>query len=56
MNFDIYQLDGIETDGSYESEEALEKYQDDVLEEFSNSPEGKERLRIDLCKFTMKIS
>ncbi len=47
MNFDIYQLDGIETDGSYESEEALEKYHDDVLEKFSNSPEGKERLKAD---------
>ncbi len=47
MNFDIYQLDGIEPDGSYESEEAFEKYQDDVLEKFLNSHEGKERLKAD---------
>ena len=48
MKFDIYQLDGIEPDGNYDrSEEALEEYQDDVIEEFSNSPEGKERLKAD---------
>jgi len=47
MKFDIYQLDGIEPHGSHESEEALEEYQDYVIEEFSNSPEGKERLKGD---------
>ncbi len=38
MNFNINQLDKIEYDGSYESEEALEEYQDSVLEEFALSP------------------
>lgn len=47
MNFNINQLDKIEYDGSYESEEALEKYQDSVLEEFALSSEGKERLKAD---------
>lgn len=47
MNFNINQLDEIEYDGSNESEEALEEYQDSVLEEFSLSPEGKERIKAD---------
>ena len=47
MNFNINQLDKIEYDGSHESEEALENYQDSILEEFALSPEGKERLETD---------
>ncbi len=47
MNFNINQLDKIEYDGSHESEEALENYQDSILEEFALSQEGKERLETD---------
>lgn len=47
MNFNINQLDEIEYDGNNESEEALEEYQYSVLEEFSLSPEGKERIKAD---------
>lgn len=47
MNFNISQLDEVEYDGSYESEEALEQYQDSVLEEFALSFEGKERINAD---------
>jgi len=37
MKFNINQLDEVEYDGSYESEEALTQYQDSVLEEFALS-------------------
>lgn len=47
MNFNINQLDEIEYDGSHESEEALEKYQAFILEEFALSPEGQERIKAD---------
>ncbi len=45
MSFNINQLDEVEYDGSYESEEALTKYQDSVLEEFALSSEGKEQIK-----------
>jgi len=47
MNYDINWLDKIEYDGSSESEEALEKYQNFVLEEFALSPEGKAHIKTD---------
>ena len=47
MKFNINQLDEVEYDGSYESEEALTQYQDSVLEEFALSFEGKERIKAD---------
>jgi hypothetical protein len=47
MAFNINQLDEVEYDGSYESEEALTQYQDSVLEEFALSFEGKERIKAD---------
>jgi len=47
MNFNINQLDEIEYDGSNESEEALESYQDSVLEKFALSPEGQEHIKAD---------
>ncbi|MBF0469114.1 MAG: hypothetical protein HQK61_09565 [Desulfamplus sp.] len=47
MNFNINQLDEVEYDGSYESEEALAQYQDSVLEEFALSVQGKEHIKTD---------
>lgn len=47
MSFNIHQLDRIEADGSYESEKAFEDYQDALLEQFINSPEGQARLEAD---------
>ena len=40
MSFDIHELDEIEYDGSSEAEEALEEYQDSLIEKFIKSPEG----------------
>jgi len=47
INFNIHQLDKVEFDGSYESEEALEDYQSSILVEFELSSEGEERLKED---------
>ena len=41
MDFDIHEFDKIEYDGSSEAEEALEEYQDSLIEKFILSPEGK---------------
>ena len=41
MAFNIHELDEIEYDGTSETEEALEEYQDSLIEKFSISPEGK---------------
>lgn len=46
MTFDIHQLDGIDSYSS-QAEKALEEYQDALLEQFSNSPEGQARLQAD---------
>jgi hypothetical protein len=47
MSFNINQLDKMEYDGSHESEEVFQKYQDSVLEEFALSSEGKEHIKTD---------
>ena len=47
MSYDINWLDKIEYDGSSESEEALDKYQNFILEEFSLSAEGKAHIKVD---------
>ncbi len=41
MSFDIHELDEIEYDGSSEAEDALQEYQDSLIEAFIQSPEGK---------------
>ncbi len=48
MAFDIHQLDGIDRDAYDEAaEDALEKYQDALIEQFVQSPEGRARLQAD---------
>ncbi len=44
MDFDIHQLDGVAPD-SDGAEAALEEYQNALLQRFSESPEGQERLQ-----------
>lgn len=46
MTLDIHQLDEIDSYSS-QAEKALEEYQDALLEQFSNSPEGQARLQAD---------
>lgn len=43
MSFNIHQIDNLDFDDA-EAEEALEDYQDALLEEFASSPEGQQRL------------
>jgi hypothetical protein len=46
MTFDIHQLDNVEF-GDSMAEQALNEYQDAVLDQFINSPEGQARLEAD---------
>ena len=46
MTFDIHQLDNVEF-GDSVAEQALNEYQDAVLDQFINSPEGQARLEAD---------
>ena len=47
MEFNINQLEKMDSDGSDEAAEAFEAYADSLIEQFSNSPEGEERLKDD---------
>jgi len=46
MDFDIYQLDDVEF-GNEEGQAAFEEYQEALLDRFTESPEGQERLKAD---------
>ncbi len=46
MEFDIHQLDNVELEGE-EANELLKRYQDTLVEQFYNSPEGQQRLQND---------
>jgi hypothetical protein len=46
MSFNIHELDNLDFYDEKE-EEAFDRYQDSLLEQFFNSPEGKQRLQLD---------
>jgi len=45
MDFDIHQLDGVDPGGD-KAEEASGKYQDELIERFVDSPEGRARIEV----------